>query len=188
MLAKIGPRVRKRRLGSNRNIQKMRSCKYTGSPATQADICRIAKLLRRMMWRQNQSAAKNAVRPARSTLDHVDSIPEVSRQSTDHSTRLSSRLRSMQARPQLSHVLARTEPTGNRSAVKDGPWEQPSHGPQYLSAEMMGGLPLEKSNDYLSSTVPRIQDNNLEDNTRQSIIMESEKDEDLGSDDTLVKV
>lgn len=53
---------------------------------------------------------------------------------------------------------------------------------------MMGGLPLEKSNDYLSSTVPRIQDNNLEDNTRQSIIMESEKDEDLGSDDTLVKV
>lgn len=106
----------------------MRPSKFTHRlPTTQADICRIANLLRQLIWRQNHCALKNA-RKGRSDLDDDDFVSEVFRLFSEQSPPISSRRRSTQRRTQLSHGPVLDKPTLDRSASWENDEDGGNHG------------------------------------------------------------
>ena len=145
----------------------------------QADIYRIAKLLRRLFWRQNASAAKakNATRRGRSTLGDDDSILQSPRLSAEHTPPISSRKSPTQRLPQLSHSAVLTQRTQDWFAAKDELRELPSHGLPDSSTDLMESLPLENINEHLESTVRRIRGPSWGEESRRPIDLENESDE-----------
>ena len=95
---------------------------------TQADICRIANVLRQFIWRQNVLATKNA--RSRSKFDDDDIISEVSirSSSSEKSPPISSRRRSTQRRVPLSHGSVSNKPILGWSAERENDDDGGNHG------------------------------------------------------------
>ena len=116
MLANIGPQTDQRHLELDWSIQRMRPSKYTHRlSTTHADICRIAKLLRQLIWRQNLCAWNNALQRG-TNLDDDDSLSEVSRPSSEQSLPILSHRGPTQRRAHLSHGPVLNKPTLDSSA------------------------------------------------------------------------
>lgn len=112
---------------------------------TQADVFRIASLLRRLFWRQNDHARKNAKRPSKSNLSDDDSM------SAAHSPTIPSSQRSTQRRCQVSKP---TQAPQSLSAGKDTLWHAPSDVTSDASTDSTGSSSSDSSDEDSTQDTP----------------------------------